>query len=154
MILALYCADQLLSHPSYSSDKFQSTELSTRQTSKLVHWDRECRWHQDNLEWSSCLYQHSFFWKPCVVTGCQEAQAVVVNDWLRAEHAHVGIQRCKEGHDRGEALMRRLDRLSEYVSQMDQRHTQQMNTLCQSIHWVALQPVQRPRVDGDDGGRG
>ncbi|KAI2498774.1 hypothetical protein MHU86_15730 [Fragilaria crotonensis] len=72
------------------------------------------------------------------------------DDLLRAVHAQVGIQR-REGHARGEALIGRLDRLSEYVSQMDQRHTQQMNTLRRSVHRVALQPVQRPRVDEDGG---
>ncbi|KAI2507360.1 hypothetical protein MHU86_7080 [Fragilaria crotonensis] len=70
------------------------------------------------------------------------------DDLLRAVHAQVGIQR-REGHDRGEALKTRLDRLSEYVLQMDQRHTQQMNILRRSIHRVALQPVQRPRDDRD-----
>ena len=56
------------------------------------------------------------------------------DDLLRAVHAQVGIQR-REGHDRGEALISRLDRLSENVSQVvDQRHTQQMNALRRSIH--------------------
>ncbi len=75
------------------------------------------------------------------------------DDLLRAVHAQVGIQR-REGHDRGEALTTGLDRLNEYIIQMDERHTQQVNTLRRSIHRIALQPVQRPRVDEDGGTEG
>lgn len=74
------------------------------------------------------------------------------DDLLRAVYAVVGIQR-RESRDRGESILSRLDRLNEYVLQMDQRHIQQMNALHRSIRRIALQPVQRPRIGNLEEGK-
>ena len=72
--ILFFCADQLVLHPNIRSE-FQTNQLSTRHASKLSIGDHECQWHWHDLEWSSCLYQHTFFFKSVVVTGCQALDA-------------------------------------------------------------------------------
>lgn len=64
---------------------------------------------------------------------------------LRALYALVSAQR-HQNNNNNDILISRLDRLNDVINE----NTHRINTLQRSVHRIALQPVQRPRVDAVD----